>query len=72
MHSRILTSGFRTRCCLRRYTVWNHVHVVIEKAAGLIIAHGLQDYLRLGEPIEFQWIETGGDKDGASIDGGEK
>ena len=46
--------------------------MIIEKAAGLIVAHGLQDNLRFGEPIKFQWIETGGDKDRASIDGGEK
>ena len=72
MHYHILTSGFRTRCCLRIHNVWNHVHVVIEKSAGLIVAHRLQENLGFRESIELQWIETSGDKDGASIDRGEK
>lgn len=36
------------------------------------MGHGLQDNLWFGKSIDFQWIETGGDKNGSSIDRGEE
>ena len=35
------------------------------------MAHGLQENLWFGEHIDFQWIQTGGDKDRSSITRGE-